>query len=331
MNFNAKKVKAIIIAFAVLIMVLFFIGYDTGYLLMRPGEAVLIGELVEVEDSYNHESEIYLLTVSQMAASPFTYMFGALSPRVDIVHQSNVIPPDMDLDEYYKLNRERMQESQDNAKVVAMEMAGYEVPMKSDGVEVIEIIPTSSVKGVLQPGDVFIEVDGNEVMLSDQLISVVQSNDVGDKIPITILREEVEKKFEVELGSSEADPEVPALGVFIRTLNWQPEYPLDIEFDTGQIGGPSAGMMFVLEIYNQLTEEDIIGDRVVAGTGTISFDGTIGTIGGMKQKVYAAEEKQADVLFCPVDNYEEAIAHATEVKVVQVEHFDDVVNYLTEN
>ncbi|WP_353892143.1 S16 family serine protease [Proteinivorax hydrogeniformans] len=331
MNFNARKLQTIAIALALLLMVFLFIGYDTGYLVVRPGDAILIGDMVEIENSYGHDSSVYLLTVSQFTASPLAYLLGVFSPRMDLMHHSVVIPPDMDMEEYYKLNRQRMQESQDNAKVVALQQAGYDVPMTSDGVEIVDILPTSTVKEVLQVGDIFKVLDGEKVMLSDQLISIVQSKNVGDEITTTIVRNEVEKELALKVGRSESDPKVPALGVFIQTLNWEPVYPIDISFDTGQIGGPSAGMMFVLEIYNQLTEEDIIGDLVVAGTGTINFDGSVGAIGGMKQKVYAAENKQADVLFCPIENYEEAIAYATEVEVVKVNHFDDIVNFLNEN
>jgi PDZ domain-containing protein len=112
----------------------------------------------------------------------------------------------------------------------------------------------------------------------------------------------------------------------------------DISLDTNNIGGPSAGLMMTLEIYNQLTEEDYTKGYHVAGTGTIDENGTVGPIGGISQKIVAADKSGAEIFFAPnqngiaASNYKEAAATAkdieTDMKIVPIDTFDDAVDYL---
>ncbi len=119
-----------------------------------------------------------------------------------------------------------------------------------------------------------------------------------------------------------------------REVTFEPE----TNIEAGAIGGPSAGLMFSLEIYNQLTEGDITKGLNIAGSGSIDEDGNIGRIGGIKQKVVAAENSGIDVFFAPDDdlgeisNYEEAMEAAedinAEMEVVAVKTFDDAITFL---
>ena len=107
------------------------------------------------------------------------------------------------------------------------------------------------------------------------------------------------------------------------------EFPITVEMDSANIGGPSAGMMFTLEIMNQLTEGDLTGGRRIAGTGTISHDGTVGAIGGVTQKVHAAIDAGAKIVLIPAGNYDDAVAAAGDkIIVVRVETIDDALSYL---
>jgi len=107
------------------------------------------------------------------------------------------------------------------------------------------------------------------------------------------------------------------------------EFPIDVTIDSQNIGGPSAGMMFTLEIMNQLTEQDLTGGQRIAGTGTIALDGTVGAIGGVTQKVNAAIDAGAVVVLVPAGNYDNAVAAAGDkIVVVRVETIDDALAYL---
>lgn len=121
----------------------------------------------------------------------------------------------------------------------------------------------------------------------------------------------------------------------------------DVSIHSGAIGGPSAGLMFSLQIYKQLTGENIHGDKDIAGTGTISPDGTVGRIGGIAKKVVASDEEGIDYFFAPDDeitaemkavypdlksNYEEAVDAAeaidTEMEIIPVKNISDAIDFL---
>ena len=105
-------------------------------------------------------------------------------------------------------------------------------------------------------------------------------------------------------------------------------YP--IEIDSANYGGPSAGMIYTLAIMDLLEQGELTDGRVVAGTGTISMDGTVGAIGGIRQKLVAAEAAGADVVLVPRDNYDEASDAPVDVEIVAVESISDAVSYLRE-
>jgi PDZ domain-containing protein len=106
-------------------------------------------------------------------------------------------------------------------------------------------------------------------------------------------------------------------------------FPVDVEIDSQNIGGPSAGMMFTLEIIDALTDEDLTHGRRIAGTGTINEDGEVGPIGGMKQKTFGAIDAGAEYLLVPAANYEEAAdAAGDDIVVVRIETIEDALTFL---
>ncbi|MCR3922235.1 MAG: signal protein PDZ, partial [Firmicutes bacterium] len=107
-----------------------------------------------------------------------------------------------------------------------------------------------------------------------------------------------------------------------------PVLPVDITIEVGEISGPSAGLMFVLEIINQLDPRDLTAGQKIAGTGTINLQEEVGSIGGVRQKVKAAEEAGATYFISPLDNYEDAKAAANSITVVQVNTLDEVLIFL---
>ena len=328
MRINSIVFRKIAIALAVAIVFFMLSFYDTGYLTVQPGSAVLVEGLVEIDGFTPKEENLYLLTVSQQKATPILFAYSLFSNKVDLIQRELVIPPEMDLQEYYRLSREMMVNSQLKSKYVALKYANFDAEISSEGVLVEGVLPTGSAYGFLEEGDIILAINGGEVFFDEQVINAIREREIGDTLEMRIVRDKVEQSVYVPLGESGSSPGVPAIGIWVRNKALELTAPIDISIDTGNIGGPSAGMMFVLEIYNRLTEEDLTRGLNIAGTGEIFWDGTIGAIGGMKQKVFAAEAKGADVLFCPVENYQEAIKYATEIEVVAVSSLEDVFTYL---
>lgn len=99
------------------------------------------------------------------------------------------------------------------------------------------------------------------------------------------------------------------------------------------VGGPSGGLLQTLSIYNSLVDEDITRGLKITGTGTIEGNGTVGAIGGIKQKIFTANDDNMDVFLCPEANYEEALeAYNTlknpNMKLFMVRNLDEALEVL---
>ena len=167
--------------------------------------------------------------------------------------------------EYHELLEQWMQESKNTAQVIALRRAGYNVEIISEGVVVAGFLENSPSRGILSKGDLITAVDGENTLLAGEVISAVQQRQVGDPVRLTVLRDSEKLELTVITVPHPDDPKLPALGVFISTLSWEPVLPIDVELATGEIAGPSAGLMFVLEILNQLQPGDLTSGHLIAG------------------------------------------------------------------
>ena len=302
----------------------------TGYLIFRPGAAENLSEMVTVEngEGFENDGNFYLVTVKHQQASPLLVLYALMAPNFDLHRIDKVIPPDMDAEEYQQMMIHVMEESKNLARVIALRRQGFDVPIESDGVKVVEVGKDSPALGILLPGDIIKSVDGEDVFLAEELVRMVQLRPIGDSVTLDIIRDDLEKTVIVKTDSSPEHQDKAAMRVLTHTLNWQPIFPKEIEIETAEIAGPSAGLMFVLEILNQLNSEDIAAGRKIAGTGTINLREEVGAIGGVRQKVVAAEKAGAEFFLVPLDNYAEAVPAARRIVLVPVGTFDEVMQFL---
>lgn len=327
---NRRQRNRSLPVFLVVIAVLlagFFIRTD--YILVQPGEAQDLGKMVAVEGAdQSDQGKFFLVTVAQQQANLWFLIYGYLHSAIEVQRYSRVIPSGMPEQEYLALLEQWMQESKSTAQVIALRRAGYDVEIISEGVVVADFLDPSPSKGILKKGDLITAVDGGRTVLAGEVVSAVQQRQVGDPVKLTVLRDSEELDLTVDSYAHPDDPKLAALGIYISTLNWKPVLPLEIEMDTGNIAGPSAGLMFVLEILNQLQPGDLSGGNLVAGTGTIDLGENVGPIGGVFQKVIAAERAGAAYFFVPEENYEEAKAAAKKVRLVPLKTLQEALDFL---
>jgi PDZ domain-containing protein len=180
-------------------------------------------------------------------------------------------------------------------------------------------------------------VDGQQLASSEKFIEYVSKKQAGDKVTLTYLRNKSTNSVTLSLQSFKEDPKRIGIGISLvddKEIIVNPK----VKVKTDEIGGPSAGFMFSLEIYNQLTKEDLTKGYQIAGTGTIEIDGTVGPIGGIEQKIVAADKAGAEIFLAPNEkgiknsNYRDAVKTArdikTKMKIVPIDTFDDAVSYL---
>lgn len=289
------------------------------------GDAV---QSVKVSDvaTYDSKGELMMLTVSSQEVNPFEAFVAGLDPDVDLVPREAVRPPDETLEDFVARNRASMDLSRETAITLALTRLGFEVVTHSDGVLVAELVEGVPAASVLHVDDVITAVDGQQVELADQIGPIITNHAVGDVIAMTVRRGEEVLDLEVPLTAREDDPAVPMVGISAMALNPRFEYPFPIDIDAGLVGGPSAGLMYTLAVMELLAPEDLTHGHVVAGTGTIDSAGNVGPIGGVRQKVVAAEAAGAQVMLVPASNMDEALtARRDHLELIPVSTLDEAL------
>ena len=179
---------------------------------------------------------------------------------------------------------------------------------------------------VLQLGDTIIGVAGRQVETVEDIGAALDGYAPGDTVAITVGRSGSLIDVDVELTSSTDDPDRVLIGIVPGVLT-EPPFPLMI--DAGDVGGPSAGMMHTIAIIDTLTEGELTNGKVIAGTGTINLDGTIGRIGNVRQKVVGAEAAGAEYVLVPAGNYETALtAEYDDIVIVPVATLQEAIEFL---
>ncbi|MEN8041395.1 MAG: S16 family serine protease [Actinomycetota bacterium] len=307
------------------------------YYTLSPGPVYDTSDFIEVEDgTISDQGELFFLTVSLKEANIFEYAAGRLDERVTVREREVIRPPDVSPEDLRRESLDAMTQSKQDAIYVALTTLGYEVTFIGTGALVIETVPDSAADGVLLPNDIIIEMDGQAVAFRNDVIDQLSGLGIGDEVSFVVDRpiedsddEFDSKDIELELGPHVDDPSRPMVGVLIGNNEPIVEFPVNVEIDSQNIGGPSAGLMFTLQIMDQLTDGEITKGYRIAGTGTIRRDGTVGPIGGVRQKVFGAIDAGAAAVLIPADNFDEALAAAgDDIKLVRVETIDDAIAFL---
>ncbi|WP_400163395.1 SepM family pheromone-processing serine protease [Brevibacillus sp. TJ4] len=328
-----------------LFLIVFLLGFSlfvpTNYYVTRPGSAIELGPIIDVEGGTKSKAGSFMLTTVRMGEANLAwYLYAQLSPDAELLPRQQVVSEGEDNEDFVRREQAAMDNSQKTAEAVAFRMAGYDVEIEKQGVWVMGTIEGLPAKGVLRVGDVITAVDGVPTMEASVLQGMLAEKRAGDEVEITYKRGGEETTAVLSLGQL---PGSQTPGIGIRTDTKQNIIiPQDVTITSNGIGGPSAGLMMTLEIYDQLqTDINLTKGYRVAGTGTISLEGTVGRIGGIHQKIVAAHNAGAEIFFAPDDlpgdersNYREALATAerigTAMKVVPVHTIEDAIAYLRE-
>lgn len=326
---------AIVVVFAIILS-----SYQLDAYITRPGGAYELGPLVEVVGGdEDDEGTLSLMTISLMKATPVLYAYAKFQDGYKVMSADQIRSPHESDQEYNVRQLKMMADSQVNALQVAFEVAEKPYEVKNNGVYVMTILKGGAADGILEPGDRVISVDANKFNTQEEFIDYLSSQDEGQQVELIYVREGRKITDKVKLSPLPTNPEQIGIGIaFVenKEIITDPKVTIDSE----EIGGPSAGLMFTLEILNRLLDEDITKGYNIAGTGTMESDGTVGRIGGIDQKVIAADNQGIEIFFAPNDategakqsNYELAKKTAakigTDMKVVPVKNIEEAMSYL---
>ncbi len=284
-------------------------------------ERVTFGELEGLAEQFPPSGNFYFVTVTEPGQTVLSWLVGRDEPAVEFLTEEQKFGFQTP-QQRRTFGLESMRTSEQVAQYVALKAVGYDVTIvpgdvlisemvclvaNDEGTECLESSPSDE---MLDPGDRLLEVDGKPLGNVDDLSAALADKEPGDLVEILLDRPEVgELTVTVELTSAPDDPDRTIVG-FLPFDTQRVELPFELDIDTGAIGGPSAGLAFTLTLIDELTPGELTGGQNVAVTGTIELDGSVGAIGGLRQKAAAVAQAGVDVFLVPTAQGEEDIERA---------------------
>jgi len=187
-------------------------------------------------------------------------------------------------------------------------------------VVVAEVIKATPAAGKLKAGDELVSANGEQVTGLTMLQHTIQGNGVSQPVELVVRRDGTLRTFEIT-PTINPDSKKPAVGIYTGSTF---TFPFDVKIQLQDVGGPSAGMMMAVGIYDKLTPGDLVGHAHIAGTGTIDPSGAVGAIGGIRQKMYGARNAGAAWFLAPASNCNEVRGHIPDgLTVFAVKTLDD--------
>jgi PDZ domain-containing protein len=303
--------------------------YPSDEYLFIPDEAQLLGDRVKVEGGkQDAKGGIYYVDVKVRRARWLERLLPFARPDgTSLVPEHALVSPGTSFEDRRRLSRAEMARSEDLAAAVALRAAGYKVRAAPHGAIVVTIEPSAPAAKELRPGDVIVEAAGRPVKTSGDLRDAVGTVDPGESIELRLRRDGALRRVTVRTIAAPDEPGRPLIGIQISQAA-QVVLPIDVEIDLGDVGGPSAGLPFALDVLQELGR-DVDRGYKVAATGEIELDGTVVPIGGIKQKVHGVRQAGADVFLVPAgDNAREARRYAGNLRVIGVENFQQALRAL---
>ncbi|MFF3254399.1 PDZ domain-containing protein [Actinacidiphila glaucinigra] len=253
---------------------------------------------------------------------------GWLAHDQKVVGHDTLYPKGQTAEQADQENAEEFTQSQDSAKVAALDELGIPVGSR---VIVSAVVKGAPAEGELHAGDVVKAVDGRPVKVAGDVAELVTKHKAGQKVVFTVVPKGAkgDATRDVTITTAKSDDDGAARAVVGIQAGVEHTFPFKIDIKLADVGGPSAGLMFALGIVDKLTPEDLTGGKFVAGTGTIDDQGKVGPIGGIDMKTIGAREKGAEYFLTPADNCAEAAADTPSgLTLVKVKTIDDALDAL---
>lgn len=301
------------------------------YVVESPGPSLnVLGEYegkdivsVENRDGAASEGELRMTTVSVQGSPGYDIpLAGVMSAWFDrdrsIMPVEALYPDDTDAEDNSLMNTVEMNGSQQEAIAAALAKQGISY---STTTIVAGVRSDGAAANRLEPGDVVLTVNGQQVTDVASAGEAIGRTPRGQKVNVTVRRKGEEKSFAL---TPRYEGERALVGI---VLSRGFEFPVKVNFALDGIGGPSAGMIFALAIYDEMTPGDLTGGKKIAGTGTIDEQGTVGPIGGIRQKMIGARSDGAEYFLAPSANCDEVTGHIPEgLQVVKIDSLSDAIS-----
>jgi PDZ domain-containing protein len=314
---------------AVVIALVILLTTSSNEYLLVPDQAHPLKNLVHVPHAKPADTRggIYYVDVLERKASLLERLFPGLRDGSTLVQHDELTPPGVTDRQRFEADRLDMRLSQQVATAVALRSLGYNVRIKENGVRVALVYGQTHAAAKIRPDDVIVSADHKPVRSTLELHEIIARHKVGDLVPIVFVRDGVRHSVTIKTSADPFDDTRAIIG-------FQPQPALDlrvpfqIQFDLGNVGGPSAGLAFALQILEE-QGRDVDHGLKVAATGVIAPDGEIGAIGAIQQKTIGARRAHVDVFLVPAgDNYRDARKYAHGLRIIPVKTFQQALRAL---
>jgi PDZ domain-containing protein len=315
----------------VLVVVLALLIVPSNEYIFLPDVAHPVAPLVSVAGGHEAKGPggIYFVDVIVRKATLLERLFGGLHKGASLEAPDNVVPPGVTSAENDQLGFEEMRTSQQIAGAVALRSLGYKVKAADSGALIDSVDPGLPADGKLEPTDVIVAVDGKPVNSPLSLTRAMHGRPAGKAVRFTILRGQNQKRMVVSVGTVDASAtsKRAIVGIYVEQAD-SIHLPIRVSIDAGNVGGPSAGLAFALDVLEKLGHNVDRGNKIAA-TGEIYLNGDVGPIGGIKQKTFGAREAGVDAFLVPAgQNATDAKRYADGLRIIPVKSFQQALRAL---
>ena len=303
--------------------------FPSNKYIFLPDVAHPVSPLVSVAGKHEPQDGggIYFVDVIVRKASWLEELFGGLHNGADIESPSNVLEPGVSESQRRALDLREMRQSQQFAAAVALRAAGYKVTATPVGALVSALVDGAPAIGKLEPTDVIVAVNGKPVRSPADVSAVMSHVRVGQTVTVQGQRGGKTKVVSLRTVAAGHGSKRAVVGVFLDPAE-RIKLPFRVSIDAGNVGGPSAGLAFALDVLEKLGRNVDHGHKIAA-TGEISLNGAVGPIGGIKQKTIGAREAGVDAFLVPAgQNARDARKYAHGLRIIPVESFQQALRAL---
>lgn len=313
-----------------LLLIYIILNIPLNYYITVGGGISDVSSRIHVTDSYKSKGSFNISYVTQLNGNVITYLLSYVIPSWERESTSNYkYTTEESLEDINFRGDLDLRTANGTATYWAYTLANKSLKEITSKMYVI-VVFNDEYETNLKVQDEIVSIDGKTYESLNEYKKLIQSKKAGDTIEVKVIRNNQEMTLDVPLYDSEG---ITVLGVglqYVKEYDTNP--PVNIKFKSSE-SGPSGGLITALEIYNQLTKDDITNGYKIAGTGTLEPDGTIGPIGGIKYKIIGAEADKADYFLAPAgENYEEAKKYIKDnnykIKLIEVKTIEDAIKKL---
>jgi PDZ domain-containing protein len=300
--------------------------FPTDSYIFLPNEAHPVAPLVEVKGGKDpKDGGIYFVDVLVRKATLLERVWPGSREGATVVPADQVKPPGVSDSERRREELQEMKMSQQVAAAVALRSLGYKVVATPIGARIEFADPEAPAGGKLNPGDVVTAVDGKTIHGPSGLRAAIAAAGTSRDLRLTVKRGS--KTLEATMRPERGPDGRAVIGVIVSQAA-SIKLPFAVKIDTGNVGGPSAGLAFALDVLEEMGKDVDHGNKV-AVTGAIELDGRVGEIGGVKQKTIGVERAGIKVFLVPAgDNAREARKYARNVRIIPVRTFQQALREL---